>query len=378
MFLSRPFRTSFVALAVAGGLVVVCSASRALAGGTPEGQYAVSFVDEAHYAYLHSNMESNPLYTHNGHNKGWGGAQHDPCRNSIVNVFQGYGWSTSEHQFTFWLFFSGQNVIAEKLGTTQPGTIYILGAHYDTVNNPGADDNASGVAALLEIAGIIADWDSACTIRLCAFDKEELGLFGSAAYADDVANQNIAGMISLDMIAYRGSAGNTARIYGRTTSNSVKLPLAQALADYAGIAATVGGQLDASDHASFEAVGKPACCLIEYSYESNPHYHSSSDSCDTPNYIDYSYAAQLTRGTLGWLVEVAGIAPPHPVGDLNCDYVVGFGDINPFVMALVNPAAYAAAYPDCDILNADINGDGAVDFGDINPFVNLLTASPEP
>ncbi len=62
-----------------------------------------------------------------------------------------------------------------------------------------------------------------------------------------------------------------------------------------------------------------------------------------------------------------------PRGDLNCDGNVDFGDINPFVLALTNPAGYAAQYPNCDRLNADINGDGVVDFGDINPFVRLLT-----
>ncbi len=60
-------------------------------------------------------------------------------------------------------------------------------------------------------------------------------------------------------------------------------------------------------------------------------------------------------------------------GDLNCDGAVDFGDINPFVLTLTDPATYEATFPDCDILNADINGDGAVDFGDINPFVALLT-----
>ena len=60
-------------------------------------------------------------------------------------------------------------------------------------------------------------------------------------------------------------------------------------------------------------------------------------------------------------------------GDLNCDGLVDFGDINPFVLALTNPAGYAAAFPNCNIKNGDINGDGFVDFGDINPFVRLLT-----
>ncbi len=60
-------------------------------------------------------------------------------------------------------------------------------------------------------------------------------------------------------------------------------------------------------------------------------------------------------------------------GDLNCDGTVDFGDINPFVLALSDPAGYATQYPNCNIMNGDINGDGQVGFGDINPFVELLT-----
>ncbi len=71
--------------------------------------------------------------------------------------------------------------------------------------------------------------------------------------------------------------------------------------------------------------------------------------------------------------ETVDCQPPYPVGDLNCDTVVDFGDINPFVLALSDPAGYANAYPTCDIDLADINGDGNVDFGDINPFIALLT-----
>jgi hypothetical protein len=70
------------------------------------------------------------------------------------------------------------------------------------------------------------------------------------------------------------------------------------------------------------------------------------------------------------------IVTPQPTllpGDLNCDGVVNFADINPFVLALSNPAAYASQYPNCQILNGDINGDGAVNFADINPFVALLS-----
>lgn len=60
-------------------------------------------------------------------------------------------------------------------------------------------------------------------------------------------------------------------------------------------------------------------------------------------------------------------------GDVNCDGEVDFGDINPFVLILTNPAAWQIQYPTCDAKTGDINGDGFVDFGDINPFVLLLT-----
>ncbi|MGD8452364.1 MAG: hypothetical protein PVJ57_11145 [Phycisphaerae bacterium] len=61
------------------------------------------------------------------------------------------------------------------------------------------------------------------------------------------------------------------------------------------------------------------------------------------------------------------------VGDLNCDGTVDNFDIAPFILALTNPTAYAAQYPQCNISNADINGDGSVDNFDISPFVQLLT-----
>jgi hypothetical protein len=66
------------------------------------------------------------------------------------------------------------------------------------------------------------------------------------------------------------------------------------------------------------------------------------------------------------------------VGDMNCDGVVDFSDINPFVLAVTDQAQYQATYPNCFLLNADINLDGVVDFGDINPFVGCLTSGQCP
>lgn len=59
-------------------------------------------------------------------------------------------------------------------------------------------------------------------------------------------------------------------------------------------------------------------------------------------------------------------------GDLNCDGAVNFGDINPFITLVSNPAAWKATYPRCHLLNGDCNGNGIVDFEDINSFQHLL------
>jgi hypothetical protein len=66
---------------------------------------------------------------------------------------------------------------------------------------------------------------------------------------------------------------------------------------------------------------------------------------------------------------------PRATGDTNCDHVVGFGDINPFVLALTNAAQWQAQYPGCSLANNDINCDGFVNFADINPFVALLSSN---
>jgi uncharacterized membrane protein len=85
--------------------------------------------------------------------------------------------------------------------------------------------------------------------------------------------------------------------------------------------------------------------------------------------ITYDYSANQWRNAL--------LTPLNPgiAGDLNCDALVNFGDINPFVLALTDPAAYQQVFPTCSAMNADINGDGNADFGDINPFVALLAGS---
>jgi len=113
-------------------------------------------------------------------------------------------WGTIEtHEFTV----RGglhQNLILDLPGqATRPPIL--IGAHYDAVpGTPGADDNASGVAVLLELARIFAAEPACYPLRLVAFDMEEYGLLGSAAYARELRQQNqrLRLMISLEMLGY--------------------------------------------------------------------------------------------------------------------------------------------------------------------------------
>lgn len=351
------------------------SAAAAEPRGTLEGFHAVAQVSRDEYVAVHNDL----LYTHDGDDRLFFENEHNLALLNIYDLLARYGLNPTIEPFTFYNY-PAWNVYGELIGTTRPDEIYIIGAHYDTyasdnpeVNgSPGADDNATGVAAVLEIARLISQWQSEATIRFIAFDREEFGLFGADAHARAHSTEDIRGMLSLDMLAYRETLHNYVEIAGRPTSGAVKAALTAALADYAGLEAIDIGTADHSDHAPFEWQGFQAALLGEPNPYANPHIHRSHDSLDIGGYIDYDYALLMTRAVMGWLVESAGITPGHPAGDMNCDAAVDGADINPFVTALTNPAAYAAAYPDCHRANADFNGDGQVDFQDITPFTALF------
>jgi Zn-dependent M28 family amino/carboxypeptidase len=251
------------------------------------------------------------LYTHYGDDRGWG-PEHDLCRSFIYNELAGFGLQTTLHPFTY----SGStyyNVVAVQPGAVRPDEIYIVAGHYDSVNNPGADDNASGITGTLEAARILSHYQFEATIIYIGFDREEQGLIGSNAYATEHQDDNIMAMISMDMIAYN-NGNNSVDLYGRSTSNPLKYALRDAIWQYGnGLGVELNDAFDASDHAPFEWQGFQACLMIED--WGNPYYHSQMDSVDTPNYIDYVLATNMTRSTVGYLATAAGLVPePSMIG----------------------------------------------------------------
>ncbi|MCE5238169.1 M28 family peptidase [bacterium] len=255
----------------------------------------------------------NYLYTSDGDSRESGAAGYAGAQQNIYNLFSSFGLDTSLQSGSI----SGTsytNVVGVHYGTTNPDQIYVIGAHYDSVGNPGADDDASGVAGVLEAARILSQYNSAATIVFVAFDSEEDGLIGSQGYVSSIAGANVMGMVELDMIAYNpaGTYNDYARIYGDSASSAWKSALASALTTYTSLTVSVMGEMDASDHASFEAAGYDSALLIEYNASSNPYYHRPTDSVDTAGYIDTLYATQMTSGVVALMADEAGTFAPEP------------------------------------------------------------------
>lgn len=299
-------RASYAVLVTVLLAFVLGSTTGVFAQGTAVGRYAAGLVDPAIYRLF---MED-ALYAHDGDDRAYG-PEHDLCRSNIARLFDDFGLQVAVEPFA-WDGETYYNIIGEIPGTTRADEIYVVAGHFDSVGNPGADDNASGVAALLEIARIAGRWRSEATIRLISFDREEQGPIGSLYYVQDHLAEDFRGVISLDMIAYSGPDPEKARIHGLPQSDPLKQGVAQAVVDYAGLTPTVLGRVvgSGSDHMRFEDAGFQGCWLAEYNFIlDNPHYHKAGDSVDTPNYIDYEYGAKITRAVIGWLVDAAGLRP---------------------------------------------------------------------
>jgi hypothetical protein len=212
---------------------------------------------------------------------------------------------------------NGRNVIATQIGKTNPNDIYIVCAHYDTVADFCADDNASGTAAVLEIARILSTQCLDNTIIYALWDEEEIGLRGSQFYANLAAanGDNILGVLNMDMIGYDGDA------VGQPGDNEFDI-------DYRNIAGSVAMKDDilavlnsytfdlnvievnpgttASDHASFWGVGYTAL-LVGESWETNdqtPFYHTAQDRFAT---LDLPYLQEMAKLVTGYMVTKGGL-----------------------------------------------------------------------
>lgn len=223
---------------------------------------------------------------------------------------------------------NASNVIVIKKGTIDPDKYMIVGGHFDSFNNdiffnpsfdgaaPGADDNASGTAAVMEMARVMADYESDYSIIFCAWNLEEIGLFGSKEFVKQAKAEgmDIIGYINLDMIGY--ICAENEFITSVDTDNRSK-PLYEKFKEIASIytpelivkkMVSFGGG-GGSDHASFQAEGYKAIFPFEKSGSGpspalNPYYHSVDDVFGK-GLNSMEFAMMLTKSSLATVIYYA-------------------------------------------------------------------------
>ena len=225
------------------------------------------------------------------------------------------------------------NIIARFGPNTEERVV--VGAHYDAFGEqPGADDNASGVAGLLELAHLLAQSAPAIQVELVAYTLEELPHFGtqttgSAVHANSLKRKAVPVrlMISLEMIGYfsdgedsqgvpfailklfypsRGNfilvVGNLAQ-WGVTRTVKGTMQAATSLPVYSINAPSFVPGVDWSDHRYYWQAGYPALMITDTAFYRNPNYHTAKD---TPDTLDYERMALVVQGVFAAVLALAG------------------------------------------------------------------------
>jgi Zn-dependent M28 family amino/carboxypeptidase len=215
---------------------------------------------------------------------------------------------------------ASHNIFGLKEGTDSSAGTFILGAHYDSVQGtPGADDNASAIAALLEVARCLEGTSVKQSILFTAFTLEEYGFIGSRQMATRLkeSGELISGMISLEMLGYRtrepGSqtyppyvpadqypdTGDFIAAVGNEPSQSLTAGLAKALKETTpdlGVETLVL----LSDHCAFWKQDFKAAMLTDTAFFRNPHYHHATDTLET---LDIDFIRDICAGLVEYLKD---------------------------------------------------------------------------
>jgi len=223
-----------------------------------------------------------------------------------------------------------KNIVAEKRGIISPHRVLILGAHYDTVpGSPGADDNASAVALLLEVARNIQAVPLENTVRLVAFSLEEYDFAGSAHYVNCLSKggDEILGMISVEMVGFTGArqdyppylnpkhypnvgdfiaiiANERSKALLERVCRSFKTNIPELPLEFLIVPGTGEGmdEVRLSDHSVFWDQGVPALMITDTGFLRNPNYHRSSDTIAT---LDFEFMQKVAIGVYHSVMELA-------------------------------------------------------------------------
>jgi hypothetical protein len=207
------------------------------------------------------------------------------------------------------------NVVARIPGVSRPDEQVVVGAHFDSATlgssldgvgpSPGADDNASGTAAVLECARVLSGYAFDRTLVFVAFNAEEVGLVGSTYYAEAARSRgdDIRAMINLDMVAYDVGELDADVFHDGASYDLAELMAAKA-AKYTSVDMTArGGAATMSDHAPFWENGYKAIWQYEGWNDSSPHIHTQNDTVDTFN---PTFFAEMTEILVAAAFDLAG------------------------------------------------------------------------
>lgn len=246
---------------------------------------------------------------------------HERAREHVRERLQALGYTVREHRSGEGLF-ETRNLVAELRGGVHPEQVVLFAAHYDAFY-AGADDNSTGVAALLELARVAAGHRFERTVRFVAFDLEELGLLGSARYVEEaLAPGELAVAVVMDCLGFTApTQGSIPGVSTRTVGDFVTfsgngpsepyaaelwaldaalgvLPAVSALAPGGG-ATALTGSLMRSDHAPFWLREQPALLLTDTASFRNPHYHTPEDTVDTLDLPFFTRVVRLAAAGMG-------------------------------------------------------------------------------
>jgi Peptidase family M28 len=248
-------------------------------------------------------------------------------RNYIIAELRKSGWTPKLERFA-----EGVNIVAERSGTDQKAGAILVGAHYDSVfQSPGADDNASGVAVVLEVARLLRMEATPRTLKLVLFDKEEAGLLGSQAFAAKKTHlKDLRGAIVMDMVGYAcytpgcqkypkgipikapSDKGDFLAVVGDTEHLPLLNSFQQNVQDtqfptVLTVPIPLKGLLTPdtlrSDHAPFWYQGVGAVLVTDTANLRTPHYHKSSDISNTIDSSFFTGSAQVIVNTTKKLLE---------------------------------------------------------------------------
>lgn len=228
----------------------------------------------------------------------------DEVRDLIAGRFSSLGYQPSSDDVVF----DGVTfpiITADLPGAVCPGAVFVLGAHYDSqMHTPGADDDASGVAAVLEVARLLRGRRPPATVRLTAFPFEEAGLVGSAQMAAKAhaGGVNVVGMVTAEMLGFSRPDADFIFIGANEASQPLLDAFLAARDRYIPAlperhAALPGNaeslpDLRRSDHAPFWDSGYRALMLTDTAEFRNPNYHQPTDASST---LDFQFLASNTR-----------------------------------------------------------------------------------